>query len=319
MAPQSILIVGATGNQGGATLRALLKLPPNPTNPIHILALTRDAQSPRAQALVAAHPNIITLIQGDNSNPEPIFASQPKGSITGLFVVTANGTKISEEDQAIPLIDAAVAHGVKHIVFSSVERGGEVTSWNTPTKVKSFLEKHNVEIYLRDKANAAAAQAGKDGVNGNNKFTWTILRPSGFMDNFNPGFMASMFTAMWSAGLSPTTRIPLISTHDIGVFAARALADPEAHAGRAISLAADYMTLAEARQVFERTVKPGQKFPQTFAILGKALMCTVKELKVMFEFFESCEYEVDLGKVRKEVPEVMDFEQWLRVVSKWET
>ncbi|KAH6616077.1 hypothetical protein B0J18DRAFT_295537 [Chaetomium sp. MPI-SDFR-AT-0129] len=314
MAPQNILIVGATGNQGGATLKALLNLPPNPTNPIHILALTRDAQSPRAQALVAAHPKTITLIQGDNTNPKPIFASQPKGSITGLFVVTANGTKVSEENQAIPLIDAAVAHGVKHIVFASVERGGEVTSWSTPTNVKSFLEKHHIELYLRDKA----ALAEKDG-NSSNKFTWTILRPSGFMDNFNPGFNASMFTAMWTAGLSPTTRIPLISTRDIGVFAARALADPEAHAGRAISLAGDYMTLAEIKQVFERTVKPGQKFPQTFTFLGKALMCYIKELKVMFEFFETCEYEVDIAKVRAEVPEVLDFEQWLRVVSKWET
>jgi len=151
MAPQNILIVGATGKQGGSALKALLELPDG-TSRFHIFALTRNAQSERAKCLVLDHKGAVSLIEGDNANPKPIFASQPEGSIHSIFIVTDPRSKVPEEQQAIPLIDEAVAHGVKHIVFTSVDRGGDEKSWTNPTNIKHFLAKHNIEIHLRDKA-----------------------------------------------------------------------------------------------------------------------------------------------------------------------
>jgi uncharacterized protein YbjT (DUF2867 family) len=302
MAPQNILVAGATGQQGGAVVKSLLDLPESSSR-FHILALTRDAQSKRAKQLVSAHKGAVSLIEGDNANPGPIFASHPKGSIASLFAVTVAGQKTPEEQQAIPLIDAAVAHGVKHIVFSSVDRGGDNRSWNNPTTIKHFLAKHNVEVYLRDKA---AKESGK--------FTWTILRPVCFMDNMTPGMLCSVFTAMWDASLKPGTKLQLVGVKDIGVFGAKALGDPARWSGRAVGLAGDELTLAEVRQIFQKVV--GKKLPQTFTLLGKAMMWGVKEMGDMFAFFEREGYGADIEALKREAP-MQDFESWLREDSKW--
>jgi uncharacterized protein YbjT (DUF2867 family) len=301
MAPQTILVLGATGQQGGAVIKALLDLPESSSR-FHILALTRDANSGRAKALASAHPGVVELIEGDNTNPKPIFASQPKGSIDSVFVVTTLG-KIPEEQQAIPLIDAAVAHGVKHVVFTSVDRGGDERSWSNPTNIKHFLAKHNIELHLRDKAQKEPG-----------KFAWTILRPVGFYDNFNPGMFGSMFAAMWAASLSPDTKLQMVGVKDIGIFAAKALSEPAEWSGRAVGLAGDELTLAEVKERFERVM--GKPLPQNWTILGRALLWATKELKDMFTWFEKEGYGVDIAARKRDVP-VQDFETWLREDSKW--
>lgn len=241
MATRNILVVGATGKQGGAVLRALKRMDRSDA-PIHILALTRNAESAGAKALAENHKGFVDVVQGDIAKPEPIFASQPKGSIDAVFLVTNPG-KVPEDQQAIPFIDAAVEHGVKHIVFSSVERGGDEKSWTNPTDIKHFREKHNIEIHIRDKANKEPG-----------KFTWTILRPVAFFDNWNGGFFGAAFTALLSVSLKPDTKLQLISIYDIGRFGATALAFPGTWAGRAIGLAGDALTLDEAKKTFKHVV-----------------------------------------------------------------
>jgi uncharacterized protein YbjT (DUF2867 family) len=90
MATKKVLIMGATGKQGGAAIEALLKSSTN----FQILALTRNASSPSAQRL-ASNPKI-TVVEGDASSPLPIFEAHK--SIYGVFCMTTMG-KISEEDQ----------------------------------------------------------------------------------------------------------------------------------------------------------------------------------------------------------------------------
>ncbi|KAK4187783.1 hypothetical protein QBC35DRAFT_219804 [Podospora australis] len=302
---RNILVVGATGKQGGAVVKALLDLPKSDT-PLHILALTRNAQSPKAQQLAEAHPGVVEPVQGDSSHPNPIFESRPKGSINAIFIVTSppmGGSKINEEEQAIPLIDSAVDHGVQHIVFSSVDRGGDEKSWTNPTDVQHFSEKHNIEIYLRDKAEKEKG-----------KFTWTILRPVAFMENWTPGFFAAGFSAMWASALKPTTKLQLVSVVDIGKFAAKALTEPSEWAGRAVGLAGDELTLDEAKEVFLRAT--GEKLPQTWGILGKGMLWMIKEIGAMFRWFEEEGYGADIEARRKEIS-TQNFETWLKDSSNW--
>lgn len=304
MAPQNILVVGATGKQGGAVVKALLGLPQEQAaSPFHVLALTRDAQSTRAQALLEAHKDRLELVEGDSADPQPIFESRPKGSIAGVFIVTTPGGKHTEEQQAIPLINAAVAHGVPHLVFSSVDRGGDAKSWTNPTAIKHFASKHHIELHLRDKA----AQPTTN-------LSWTILRPVAFLDNMEPGMMCSMFTAMWQASLSADRKLQLVAVRDIGLYAARAFAAPDEWAGRAVALAGDELTLAEARDKFAKVT--GKTLPQTWTILGRAVLWGVREVGEMFNFFEKEGYGADVAARRAEAP-VLDFEAWLRQESKW--
>ncbi|OIW25595.1 NAD(P)-binding protein [Coniochaeta ligniaria NRRL 30616] len=301
MASPNVLVVGATGKQGRSVISALIGDQPG-DSPLKILALTRDPTSAGAKALAAAYPDVLELVQGDLTNPEPIFDAYPKGHISGVFLYTIPGKVDEDSKQGIPFIDAAIAYGVKHIVFSSVDRGGDEKSWRNPTQIKHFYQKHNVELHLRDK-----------GLEGG--FTWTILRPVAFMDNMNPGFFCSVFTAMWDAALSPTTKLQLVSVRDIGVFASKALREPERWAGRAVSLAGDELTLAEAKQHFEKVT--GKELPQTWGILGRGMLWAIGDLGAMFKFFEEEGYGADIAALSGEEPSLQDFETWLKESSQW--
>ncbi|KAK1760269.1 NmrA-like family domain-containing protein 1 [Echria macrotheca] len=310
MATHNILVVGATGKQGGAVIKALLALPPTNSPPLHILALTRNPSSPSAQSLAAAHKEdgILEIVQGDTANPEPIFTSRPADSpIHAVFLVTVPppSGKVSEQNQAKPFIDAAVAHGVRHLVFSSVDRGGDERSWTNSTDIGHFAAKHEIELYLRDKASTSG-----------DSFTWTILRPVAFMDNFSPGFFGSMMSAMMYAALSRDKRLQLVSVHDIGVAAAAALTDPTKWAGRAVGLAGDAVTLDEAREKFRKVSGGKAELPQTWTVLARLLMWAVKDVGTMFEWFEKEGYGVDIEALKREIP-MQDFETWLRESSQF--
>ncbi|OQD64045.1 hypothetical protein PENPOL_c008G00037 [Penicillium polonicum] len=150
MESKSIVVVGATGKQGGALIRALSSAPA-----FHVYALTRNASSAAAQRL-RCKPNV-SVIEGDVNKPSTIFAAIP-GPVYGVFCVTSpDPFKPSsfEENQAIPLIDASIQHGVHHFIFSSANRGGPGISEHTPTQVPHFATKLRIEQYLKTATTSA--------------------------------------------------------------------------------------------------------------------------------------------------------------------
>jgi len=152
MATRNYLVIGATGRQGGAVLDCLLKT--SSSSPIHIFALTRNSDSPRAKSLDAL--TNVTVVVGDPATPEPIFANIGR-AIDGVFCVTVPGGKVTEEDQAKALIDACIKHRAKHFVFSSGDRGGPEVSGTNPTSVPNLRAKHFIELYLKEQAEGRMA------------------------------------------------------------------------------------------------------------------------------------------------------------------
>ncbi|KAF7564036.1 hypothetical protein G7046_g26 [Stylonectria norvegica] len=299
MTTRDILIVGATGQQGKATIAALYASAPH-TPPLRIFALTRSTSSPKSQSLQTQYPDIV-LVEGDTHNAELLFQTHP--SISSVFLVTVPS---DEEAQATPLIEAAVAPSsqVDHIVFSSVDRGGDQVSWDRPTEVPHFATKHRIEHLLR----RSCDEAGK---------RWTILRPTGFMDNYRPDFFGKLMATLWEAGMPPDRKMQLVSTHDIGVFAAKALSNPEKWAGRAVGLAGDNLCYGELRETFKRTV--GQDLPTTYSLLVRPVMWWVEEARKSFEWFSTIGYEADIEALRQQEPGLQTFETWLRNSSQWKT
>ena len=294
MALRKLLIIGATGKQGGSVIDALTAS----SAPFEILALTRNTSSSPAQKLTSK-PNV-TVVEGDALKPASIFEAYKP--IYGVFLVTTfePGQENKEEAQAQPVIDEAVKNGIEHFVFTSVDRGGPSISDENPTNVGHFASKHRIEKYLKEKSVGTKTQ-------------WTILRPVAFMDNFMPGFMGKMFPTMWAAGLRNDQTLQLVSVHDIGLFAAKAFQNPEEYRGRAISLAGDELTLPQAKRVFKEAM--GFDMPTTFWFLGWALLFMVKELGAMNKWFVDEGYGVDIQVLRKEEPRLQDFGTWLKESS----
>ena len=303
MAPRRILVTGATGAQGGATVKALLADPPRFEH--KILALTRNTSSSKAQAL-AANPNV-EVISGDLDDSAAIFANAGgENSIWGVFLVTipdmgSKDTTNKEQQQGQALVDAAVVNGVKHFVYTSVDRGGPGRSDTNPTKVPHFISKHRIEQHLKESAKGT-------------NMTWTILRPVAFMDNLQPGFFCKMFNAMW-LGMGEK-RLQLVSTRDIGVFAAKAFAGyyNEEYRNQAMSLAGDDLTQPEANEVFWKVY--GRSVPRTYGIWGSLLQYMVAEIGTMFAWFKEEGYGADVQQCRRLNPKMQDLEAWLREDSR---
>jgi uncharacterized protein YbjT (DUF2867 family) len=292
MAAQRILVVGATGKQGGAVVDALLAH--SQTHNFRILALTRAPDSPRAK-LLAKNP-FVEVVQGDPTAPAAIFARV--SPIDAVFCVTVHGKEGAEEAQASGLIDASIAHGVKHFVFTSADRGGEKVSDVTPTNVPHIASKYRIEEYLKK------AAAGT-------QMTWTMLRPVTFMENLTPDFVGKGFAAMWNqVGKRP---IQLVAARDIGHFGAIALLEPERWAGKAVGIAGDRLNFEEACRVFKEVT--GKDMPTTFCVVGTVLKTAMPDIGAMFDWFKTGGYDVDIKACRKEYPELQDFATWLRESS----
>jgi uncharacterized protein YbjT (DUF2867 family) len=293
-----ILITGATGKQGGAVIDALLASP-NSTA-VTILALTRNPESAAAKALTTKSPGKIQLIKGTLDDCSAIFtaAATPIKSVFSISIPALGPcTKYeSEEVQCKALIDAALQHGVEHFVFTSVDRHGTDSDSNA-TDIPHFISKAHIEEHLRKKS------AGT-------QMSWTILRPTAFMENFALGFAGKIFGTAWKAGLSPTTTLQLIAAVDIGYFAAQALLKPKEFSGRAISLAGDELTFEQANAIFQEKV--GKDIPTTYRIVGTGLIWAIKDVGLMFKFFADVGYAADIKALRKEHPGLLSFGDWIK-------
>ena len=292
-----VLVCGATGKQGGALISALTTSQPTP--PFHLVALTRNASSPKSLAL-AKHPNI-TLLEGDLNDTPAIFRKSPQ-PFYSVFSVQVPLKPAVEEAQGKSLIDAAITNGVKHFIYTSADRGGPTKSDADPTAIKHFASKFNIEQHL--KASAAKTPGMK----------WTIIRPVAFMDNLTPDFLGKAFMTMWQLN-GMDAKLQLVPSSAIGVLAADALKNPDKYSGQALSLATDELTPSEANEVFERVV--GGKIPTTFSVNGRLIKFILREqLGVMFDWFKSDGFGARPDEF-KGLGEMSGFEEWLRKESGW--
>ncbi|CZT04870.1 hypothetical protein WAI453_007621 [Rhynchosporium graminicola] len=295
MASKTFLIVGATGTQGSSVVKALLADPSLPTD-AHILALTRNASSPKAKSLAALDSRVEAL-SGDPKDANAIFENSPY-PIDAVFCVTVHGPAGAEEAQADGLIKASLENNVKHFVFTSADRGGEKVSDTNPTPVPHIATKYRIELHLRGMAE------GTD-------MKWTILRPVTFMDNLTPDFLGKGFTAMWNqVGKKP---VQIVAASDIGHFAAKALLNREKHAGKKIGIAGDELNYEQACKVFKERI--GVDMPTTFCAVGSLIKFADKDLGAMFKWFENDGFAVDIAAARKEYPGLQDLGTWLEKSS----
>jgi uncharacterized protein YbjT (DUF2867 family) len=304
-----ILVVGATGKQGGALIDALLSSTSSAS--LQIFAVTRNKSSKASCALSARN---VTLIEGDIAISSQSIFSQISKITNGVpldaaFLVSPLippkpfGSKPpSEEEHTLPFIDAAATSGVKHLIFTSVDRG--VNSDTDPTDVPHFATKFRIEQYLKKKSEETISRP-------NGKMDWTILRPTYFMDMLSDDFMGRTFASMWTGlGSKP---LKLIASHDIGVFACRAILEPEKYSSKSISLAGDEITLDELKVIFQERF--GRPLPVGYRFVGNMVQTLVSDVGSMFEWLrtEGCGADVKWCNEQG----AMTMKQWLETESQF--
>ncbi|CAK7222705.1 hypothetical protein SBRCBS47491_004950 [Sporothrix bragantina] len=227
-----ITVFGATGNQGGSVIAALLASPVLAAQ-YAIRGVTRDPTKPSAQKLAAKG---VETIKADLNDPTSL-----KSAVTGaaaVFAVTNywdTMSKSTEETQGKNIVDACIAANVQHLVWSSLPNVTKLTD-GTLSHVEHFDSKANVSVY-------AEAEKAKTGL-------WvTHFMPSYFMSNIRSSVKPDPNTgvATWSVPWKETaTHLPLLDiTADTGKYVAGALTLGSAADGKFIQGVSQWATPGE--------------------------------------------------------------------------
>lgn len=287
---KTLLISGATGKQGGALIEHILASPQGTS--FNILAVTRDITSTKAQKLASLEN--VSIIEGDMSNPETIF--DQIGPVWGVYSVQANSDL--EVQQGRAMVDAAILNGAQHFVYSSGDRGGPEASAKNPTYVKNFAAKYAIEKHLEYRAQRSPQD-----------MTYSILRPVTFFDNLTTDIHGKGFARMWEQlGKKP---LQLVSTKDIGWFAAQSFIQPDKYKNVALTLVGDELTQPEGDAIFKDAT--GHAMALAPCPMASAVKFVLKgSVGDMFKWFEKEGYGGDVQECRKANPDMQDFRDWIQ-------
>jgi uncharacterized protein YbjT (DUF2867 family) len=279
MVNRTIVVTGATGRQGGATLRAL------EGKGFRLRAVTRKPDSDGAKALASRG---IDVVQGDLDD-EPSIVRALAGA-WGVFSVqnTWEAGVEREEVQGKRLARVARDEGVEHFVYTSVG------SADRETGIPHFDNKARIEDTVRSL-----------------KFpSHVILRPVFFMENLvSPWFLTG---DVLHTALRPTTVLQMIASEDIGQYGARAFVDAVALNGREIDLAGDERTMLDVVRVFSDALGREISFQPTPI---EDVRAGSEDFATMLEWFERVGYDVDIAGLEREfgIPPTK-LEAWARTL-----
>jgi uncharacterized protein YbjT (DUF2867 family) len=229
-----ILVTGATGAQGGAVAKALLKN----GNTVRIIVRGASRHSKAAEELERAGAEIVIADMEDEASLE--------AALKGVYAIFSvqdmdNGTD-SERRHAANLLTAAFKAGVQHVVHASVNQTGNHLQFRN-------RDKWNRKYWL-DK------QFGEDTLRNAGFKYWTILRPVFFMDNFITPKVVFMFPDLAKGEIvtawDPNVKLQLIAVDDTGAFAAAAFNNPEKFNEQVVDLAGDELTIDEIAESITR-------------------------------------------------------------------
>lgn len=262
---KTILITGATGQQGGAIAAELAG------SGFDLRAMTRKPESPAARALAGRG---VSVVQGDLNNEASLRAAL--ADVWGAYSVqnTWEAGVEGEEEQGKRFASLAKSASVQHFVYSSVG------SAHRKTGIPHFENKWRIEETIR----------------GLRFHSHVILRPVFFMENLlTPGFLHGDTI---SAALRPQTVLQMIAVRDIGRYGARAFTDAARLNRREIDIAGDALTMPQAAQA----LSAGLGRPIGFVSVPiEDVRKNSEDFALMLEWFERVGYDVDIPALEREL------------------
>ena len=275
-----VLVTGATGNQGGACVEALLK------RGHQVRALTRNSASPAAKRL---REQGVEVAAGNFTDSDSLVrAAQGVDAVYTMSTPYEQGAE-KEIAQGVTITDAAKAAGVAHLVYSSV------ASANRATGVSHFDGKYEVEKHLQ-----------ASGV------PYTIVAPVFFMENLlQPWTLPSLRQGKLAMALPASRSLQQIAVADIGAFVAAVIERGHTVFGRRFDIAGDELTGEQVAAVLSKVT--GREIHYK-GFPPDALRAQSEDMARMFEWFDTTGYSADIESLRRDFPEVKwhTFRDWAR-------
>ncbi|MGR9373158.1 NmrA/HSCARG family protein [Rhizobium leguminosarum] len=277
---RSVLVTGATGQQGGAVVRALI------ARGHRVKAISRRPESDGAKRLAAAGVEVVAGNLDDGAS----VATAAEG-VDAMFLMGNSyeaGTD-AETRQGIAAADAAKAAGIGHLIYSSVADAHKKTG------IPHFDSKYLVEKHI----------AGLG-------IPYTISAPVAFMENtVAPWAIDGLRQGVYAAALPPARVLQQVTIDDIGAFVATLAERREQVFGKRFDIAGDELSGAQQAKILSEVL--GR--PITYRELPiAAIRQQSEDTALMFEWFDRTGYDADIAALRRDFPDVgwHSYADWAR-------
>ena len=277
---RSVLVTGATGQQGGAVARALL------SRGHRVKALTRKPDSDAARRLASAGADVVAGDLGDAAT-----VSKAASDVDTMFLM-GNSYEAgieAETRQGIVAADAAKAAGVGHLIYSSVADADKNTGI-PHFDSKYLVEKHVVGLGI----------------------PYTISAPVAFMENFvAPWSIGALRQGTHAFAMPPERVLQLVAVADIGAFVAALVERREQVFGKRFDFAGDELSGEEQAKILSQAIGRPINYQE---IPIAAARQQSEDTALMFEWFDRVGYDVDIAALHRDFQEVPwhSFADWAR-------
>ena len=276
-----IVVTGATGLQGGAVTRHLLR------DGWHVRGLTRNAASKQARALAALGSEVVQGDMGDAAFLQSVFeGAYGVYSVQNTFI----GGPEAEVSQGKNVADVAKEIGVQHLIYGSAgigRKGTGIPSWETKLRIEDHMKALDLPL--------------------------TILRPMAFMELMtNKKFFPAV--AAWHVMptlMGSSRQLPWLCTDDLGAIAARAFAAPHQFVRNDLTLASDVQSLDDCRLIYREVMgRDPRRFPmpvwmfERFGFVGR-------DLTAMWRWLRTGAVDLDTAPTRAIHPDASTVRDWL--------
>jgi len=300
-----IAVVGATGNQGGGLVRAILE---DSSSNFTARALTRDPDSKKARELAELGAEVV---QADLDNPQTLVAAFD--GAFGAFCVTFFWEHFVPEKelvQAAAMARAAKQAGLKHVIWSTLEDTRKFVPL-TDDHVPTLMEKYKVPHFdAKAEANRAFAQFGVPVTYMLTSFVWENLLYLGMGPRKGKDGKLVLRLPMGDK------RLPGIAVEDIGRCAYCIFKAGFDLLGKTVGFAGDHPTGAQMAAALSKELGEPVAYdpitPEEYRRLGTP---GAEELGNMFQVFQEFDSEFcaarNLESARVLNPSIQTFGGWL--------
>ena len=267
---RTVLVSGATGQQGGAVARALA------SRGHRVKGLTRRPDSDAARRLAATG---VEVVAGDLNDRASVMQAA-KGADTMYLMGNSYEAGVEAETrQGIAAVDAARQAGIGHLIYGSV---GDA---DRKTGIPHFDSKYLVEQHI----------AGLG-------IPYTISAPVAFMENtVAPWSIGGLKQGVYAAALPPARKLQQIAIDDIGHFVAALAERREQVFGKRFDIAGDELSGEEQARILTEAIGRPIRFQE---LPIAAMRQQSEDAALMFEWFDRIGYSADIAALRRDFPEV---------------
>jgi uncharacterized protein YbjT (DUF2867 family) len=300
-----IVVVGATGAQGGGLAHAILA---DKNSEFSVRAITRDVNSDKAKALAALGAEVVSADVDDLESITKAF----EGAY-GAYCVTFFWNHYSPETEiksATNLAKAAKAANLKHVVWSTLE---DTRNWVPLSDDRMPTLQGNYKVPHFD------AKGEVDHVFTDLGVPTTFLYASFYWDNFiyfgagpkkGPDGELALTLPIGKAKMAG------VAAEDIGKVAYGIFKKGPSMIGRKIGVAGEILDGNEMASAMSKAIGQPVKFNNVPAAVYRSFgFPGAEDLGNMFQFYDEfedvCNEMRDVPRARELAPEIQSFDKWL--------